>query len=456
MGELLYANPPKIEKIVTGLTANYVPYWGLLQGLKEAMQNIAYGSVKSGKPAKLYYDAKLELWAIKDKHTGFEKRHLYIGESEQRNDEDGLGTFGEGWKIFLLVMAREGVHHQVDTVGFSFWGTMEDTPHGTKVLVINVKANEQTNGTRVYAEVDEEIWRRATKSFAVLQGIPAEDTKKNGIFADRNHELWVQGVRIEDSTNTNPLNLYYSYNLTQRNLINRDRSHVSTELAYAGIKEQIFYMSREQIEEFVSMALEGKQFEDILRGPYVPVGSHDNKKIWIEVLAKLHACKEDKLIVPSYNQAVNDEAKKRGYFLLDTPRKWDYELTYLGIRKADDVIDDRFNVVVESSYGISKQDKSAFAKAKTKLKKAFGLNGVSMLPEFVYVQEIKNPVNSDKKMAYYDPSTLKVYVDTSIMGSEDKLVEEILPELIVWQTGAKTAEEFEKAYKEIVLRLLGV
>jgi hypothetical protein len=445
-----------IEKIQTGLTANYVPYWSVVQGLKEAMQNIAYGSIKSDKPAKLYYDTKLGLWAIKDKYTGFEKKHLYIGESEQRDDADGLGTFGEGWKIFLLVMARNNIHHQVDTVGFSFWGSMEETPHGTDVLVINVQDNDQSSGTRVYADVEESLWRKATESFAVLQGIEPGMTKENLIFKERSGELWVQGVRIEQDDDTNPLSLYYSYNLTHRHLINRDRSHVNTESAYSKIKQIVFEMDEEDIKHFVTMALEGKQHEDILRGPCVPYsGDGEQKLIWLEILADLHACKKEKLVIPSYNQAVNSEAKKRGFHLLDTPRKWDFEIQYLGIRKADDVIDDRFDVKeTRVSGGSYEAPKTHFAKAKNKFKTMFNLTSVKEFPTFQYVEEIKNPVNEEEKFAHYEKEINTLYIHTSIMNSEKLIIKHMLPEMMEWFYKNKQTMTDDEKYQEIIFNLL--
>lgn len=444
-----------IEKIQTGLTANYVPYWTVVQGLKEAMQNIAYGSVKSGKPAKLYFDKNMGMWAIKDKYVGFEKRHLYIGESEQRDDKDGLGTFGEGWKIFLLVMARNGINHLVRTVGFTFWGTMEPTPHGTEVLVINIEPNENKEGTKVFANVPEEQWRKATESFAVLQSIDGYYIKHDSVIPNRKHELWVQGVRIEQDDNTNPLNLYYSYNLCQRDLINRDRSHVNTELAYHSLKSIVFEMEEDQVKEFVLLALNGNQHEDILRGPEVPLyDGGEQKRLWLETLAELHATEPGNLAIPSYNQAVNDEAKRKGYVLLDTPRRWDYEMTYLGIKKADDIVDDRYNIVEDEVYSVTKQDKSALAKARTKLKRAFGLSSVSELPPFQYVKDIKSIKHTGEKKAYYDPEIEVVFITTEILSDEYAIVEALIPELIVWHYDAVSSESFERACKQVIMNLL--
>ena len=442
------------EKIQTGLTANYVPYWSVVQGLKEAMQNIAYGSIKSDKAAVLSFDETEQMWAIKDDYIGFEKRHLYIGESEQRTDEDGLGTFGEGWKIFLLVMARNNIRHKVHTVGFSFYGTLEPTPHGTEVLVINVEPNEVKQGTAVLADVEESQWKKASESFAVLQGIDTKYIQENSIIANRKNELWVQGVRIEQDDNTNPLNLYYSYNLRQRNLINRDRSHVNMDSAYFEIKKLIWRMEKQQIEEYISLALSGDQSEDVLRGPDVPASTNEHKEVWLNALATLHATIPERLVLPSYNNSINDEAKHRGLVLLDTPRRWETELWYLGIPKADDVVDDRYDIEEEIDYQMTKQDKTALSKAKTKMKNALGLQNVNELPPFQYVAIIRNPVNNELKKAHYDKQINVLYLDKLILENEQMMVEHLLPEVVAWKYGAANANDYEVAYRDVIMRLL--
>jgi hypothetical protein len=445
----------EVEKIITGLTPNYLHTWSNAQALKEAVQNIAYGVVKSGKKAKIYFDEKTKMQVIRDYYTGFEKKHLYIGESEQRNDSQGLGTFGEGWKIFLLIMARNGIKHEIRTVGFTFWGTLEPTVHGTEVLIINVLENKNTVGTKVSVDLPVEDVELATRSFAVLNGIDMTYINVDSVIPDRKHELWVSGVRIEDSESTNPLNLYYSYNIRHRDLINRDRSHPNAELAYREIRSLIFNQSREFIEDFVVKAIEGSQYQDILRGPNFPWGEDEHKVVWLDVLASLHACEPNQLVIKSSNPSVNDEAKQQGYVLLDTPTQWNYELSYIGINKADTVLEDRYDVV-ETTYSTSStQGKTPFSKAKLKVKKALGLSSVTDLPEFRYVEKIANPVSEwEQIFCRYDRSLDVIFIDVSIMEDENELTKQLLREGIRRKYDAKTSFDFQEAYEEITLRLL--
>ena len=454
--EVMIANPKQVEKITTGLTPNYLHTWSNAQALKEAVQNIAYGVVKSGKKAKIYFDSKAGMHVIRDFYEGFQKRHLYIGESEQRNDSQGLGNFGEGWKIFLLGMARNGIKHEVKTVGFTFWGTFEPTVHGTEVLVINVLENDNTNGTKVSVDLPWEDIETATRSFAVLNGIDMKYINVDSIIPERNHELWVSGVRIEDSESTNPLHLYYSYNIRHRDLINRDRSHPNAELAYREIKDLIFHQPKEFVQDFVTKAIvDGSQYQDILRGPSFPWGDDDQKKVWLEVLAEQHNCHEEQLVIRSSNPAVNDEARQQGFTLLDTPKQWDFELQYLGVKKADDVLEDRYDVVETEFHYSNTKGKTPFAKAKLKVKKALGLHSVDELPEFRYVEKISNPVNDwEKVYCLYDPSLDVIFIDVAIMENEALITKHMLKEVIRYRYDAKTSFDLLEIYEDITLRLL--
>jgi hypothetical protein len=171
------------ERIPTNLTANYVSYWSVSQGIKEAMQNIIFGSIKSEtKPVIQYQDG---VAILEDFYKGFEKKNLYMGESEQRNDQDGLGHFGEGWKLFLLISARNNLFHKVETVGFDFYGEMVDTPHGVRALEIVIEPNNRTLGTKISIECSEDDFNSGTQGFALVQGISQEFCKEYSIIPDR-------------------------------------------------------------------------------------------------------------------------------------------------------------------------------------------------------------------------------------------------------------------------------
>lgn len=439
-----------IEKIPTGLTRNYVQYWNEKQALKEAMQNIAYGVMKSGKKAVSSY--KNGIGKIEDFHTGFGKNMLYIGESEQREDEDGLGNFGEGWKVFLLVMARNEKLHRVETVGFTFWGSMEETPHGTEILVINIEDNDRTVGTKVVVECEEKDFNEAMQSFAVLGGIQAEEIKEESILKGRMNELWINGVRIEQNDNTNPLELHYAYNLKDRTLMNRDRSQVETFRAYSHIKGLIGKQDKEFIIDYLKEAMNGNECQDIQRGPSVYCKTDREK--WIEAIEEVYDKPISKLVIPSYDVRINREAEYRGYTVINLPQQWYWELeTEFGIKKADTVITLKPEL---KSKELDHTQKKLLQSAKLKVKKALKLNSVKDLPRIEVVENIEiNGVTHAEGM--YDEETKIVYVAENAFKTDRTLFRVLLHECVHWKTGyGDNTEGFTRAFEEIICDLMGL
>lgn len=443
-----------VEKIQTGLTENYVGYWTPRQALKEAAQNIAYGAMKSGEDA-IFTEMEYGLWVMEDTYVGFEKKHLYIGESEQRDDKDGLGNFGEGWKIFMLVMAREGKKHSIDTVGFSAWGEMEETVHGTRVLVINITPNQRTKGTAVWAEVTEEDVEDVKGSFGILCGIAAEYLAKNSIIPNREGELWINGVRIENPSDKNPLDLEYSYNLKNRELMNRDRSQVNTEAAFTEIREVISNQDGAFIREYIKKAMDGGTRQDIVRGPYFPASiTTDEKMKWLEALAELHETEYQKLLIPSFTPEIDTEAKYKGYKLLKLPSQWMSELSYIGVKRAADII--RIKPQMEVVELEERGERQILTQAKRDVKKALGLSSVKELPEVVIVAQIRDAFGASNFDGLWAPDDKVIYMTPKCFTDQRVCSQMLLHEAIHWQTGAAdNTVEFTKGWEAACMRLLG-
>lgn len=438
----------QVEKIMTGLTANYVSYWNVKQALKEAAQNIAYGSTKAGRPARLEWVDGIGF--MEDQHVGFEKRHLYLGESEQRDDEQGLGNFGEGWKIFLLVMARNHLLHRVETVGFSFWGVMEPTPHGPEVLVIHVEPNNRQVGTLVMAECSQEDFEAAVSSFAPLQGI---DTSHEGIIPGRMGELWINGVRIEQDGNLNPLNLHFAYSLKDRSLMNRDRSQVNVFGTMLRIRRIIAEQPEEFVRQYVTEALSGNTCDDIQKGPVFGFTPAQTITMWRQVIAEAHRTTPENLVITSHNPDVDKEALYRGFRLIQLPDAWRSELEYLGFKRASDVVKIRPNYKEVKDLSFTQAEN--LRKARLDAKRALGLSSVRDLPRIKVVEEITGD-GYDYALGMWDPDEQIIFIRASVLWNLSETVRVLIHEAIHWYTGAGDNQpEFTRGFEEAILRLLG-
>lgn len=440
-----------MESIKTGLTKNYVEYWTVKQGIKEAAQNIAYGGKKAGVMPRIYYQNGQGV--MEDTFTGFEKRYLYLGESAQRDDADGLGNFGEGWKMFLLVAARNKLQHKVETVGFSFWGEMVETPHGVEVLEIKVEENARQVGTKVTIECSREDFYGAVQSFAYLQGI---EVSPDSVVEGRRGELWVKGIRIEDNDDTNPLKLRFAYNLQNADVMNRDRSQVKAQEVYRQIKTIVFKANREFIEEYVAEAMlatdKPDMPEDLNRGPNVYPWEGEKVAVWKEVIAKAHKTTAEKLVISSGNTSVDTEAEYRGYRVIKLPTNWNYDLSYL-FKRADDVVKTGFNT---EAAEISKEERKILARAKKDAKAALKLQSVNELPEIIVAENLTSSDGVTKANGIWDAETKTIYLSHEIFYSQRQVTETLIHEAIHWKTGAAdNSQEFTMALQTAITNLLG-
>jgi hypothetical protein len=440
----------KVKEIIqTGLTKNYVGYWSERQALKEAAQNICYGGVKSNRKPSLYYLNGYGF--MEDCYNGFEKRYLYLGESEQRDDEEGLGNFGEGWKMFLLIMARNNRKHIVETVNFSFYGEMVKTAHGVEVLNIVILSNNRKNGTLVKVECEEDDFNAAIQAFAFLQGIEVEDNK---VIANRKGELWINGVRIETDENKNPANLYFAYNLRGEGLTNRDRTQVNQE-EILKILPKIIYMADEDfIDNYLRKALDDPENMDFNRAPSFYHYNKDASERWIKGILKIHgASKKEELLISSGYMELDNEAVYRGYKIIELPKNWNWNLSILGFKEVKDVITAKFNV---EEIELTEEMIKMLKRAKHDAKKAFALRSINDLPVIKVVNEIIGNDGVTTAYGYYDKENTEIILSKVVFNSQRDLTLVLIHEGVHWKTGADdNTVAFTKGFEAAIGNLLG-
>jgi hypothetical protein len=447
------------EVIPTGLTAGYLQDWTVHEALKEALQNIAYGVVKSSKEAVYGVDAKSGMAFFADQYTGFQKKQLFIGESEQREDSDGLGTFGEGWKIFLLIMAREKVDHCVDTVGFSFWGEMKPTGYGNEALHINIIDTAKEEGTAVYVDLPAKDIVEARESFALLQGVPQFLLSSDNLLPDMENAIYVNGVRIEKLSRIENHfgfgELAYAYNLNDRTLMNRDRSHVDLLQAFWKIQKLLFEQPYDIKKEICVRALKSSK-KDIKKGPSVPptmnfLEREKHKEGWQQAVAYAQGSEFEETVIASIIEDDNERAKRAGFSLSKFPDEWAEFLKEIGMEEAGDVVDEveieRVNV-----RGKNSDFQETLVFRAYEYMKDFIFVRMEELPELVPVskitvhgseKEVQYDSKSEEIVVYYgglnDPANvglLATEIITALYGGDRYSIQEeyerILSDMIVW------------------------
>lgn len=84
------------------LSKNYVRHWGLQEAVREFMQN----ALDSDSPFE--YTINDTSIAIHSRNAHLPIKSLLLGSTTKEDDPRKIGSFGEGYKIALLVLTREG------------------------------------------------------------------------------------------------------------------------------------------------------------------------------------------------------------------------------------------------------------------------------------------------------------------------------------------------------------
>lgn len=86
------------------LAVDYVGHWGVVEAIRELLQN----AIDSDSPFVCQFDEENGFLRINSRDAKLEPKTLLLGTTTKRNDNSKIGSFGEGYKLALLVLSREG------------------------------------------------------------------------------------------------------------------------------------------------------------------------------------------------------------------------------------------------------------------------------------------------------------------------------------------------------------
>lgn len=439
----------KEEKIYTGLTPNYLSHWSPWNAMREIAQNFAWVQRKTDTPVSIKHERGLGI--IEDNYTGICKTHLYIGEGEQREDSEGLGWFGEGLKMALLIFARHGINHYIETKDYKFWGELEKTPHGTFVLVIKLKPIIKERGTKFVAAVSSKLFYKAIEGFAPLQEI---DMPKHGIVPDRSNEIWIRGVKIMERDESNPYSLRFSYNLDHQHLTNRDRTLLKHEDAMREIRKIWYRASLEEIIPFIkeTRSLSGDDlFEDLRLGPYeTPGDSPEHKKIWQKALSTVYRMDFETLCLASGAEYIDQIVSNWGYKVIsDLPEKWESELIDIGLKTADTIAREN-PVIIPLSGELNADEELNLRLAKLNVKE---ITKRDDLPPTEIVESLDKTGMTNEIKGLYNSETDKITIARSQLGTVRDATKILLHETVHAMLGEPEGPAFLDYYENKVLEL---
>lgn len=93
-----------MKKYELSLSRNYVSSWGIEEAIRELLQN----AKDSNGEESIDIDKSSGIITITNKNVSISSSTLLLGNTSKKDDLDKIGQFGEGYKLAILVLLREG------------------------------------------------------------------------------------------------------------------------------------------------------------------------------------------------------------------------------------------------------------------------------------------------------------------------------------------------------------
>ena len=434
----LFGSSTGTLRVETTNSKDYLPHWGTVNAVKELLQNAVYAKTVLGAKIKLEYDGRLA--HISDNAQGFTMDKLMIGKSEQRESEISPGFFGEGMKLSLLVAARQKMECHFETVGFSVEGAIEVGVLGSDTFVMYITPTKRKRGTEFIIECTEEEFSEARKSFAVLNGVLQTHVMIETLLPDMSNKVYVAGVLVSEP------NSLWGYNLMDKSLINRDRSTVDHDLLLSKVSEVLSNITKPALAEQLLRAVTDEHSKEFLEETACPSTNslrYDDKRreMWKAAARKVLG---SKLCIATGDD--NDtSARYRGFKILTG---LNYDWRYF------------FDCVLNIPYSrdIARVEKKPKRKAITLIPEEKQLLGrYKRTVKAFYADCGKVKIADDLRDSFnnpcsglYDRGTGTIWLDRTVLSSEEELFMTLLHETNHRQSGATdNTVAFTEAWEQI-------
>jgi hypothetical protein len=204
------------------ISPKYIKGWGIRQAMREIFQN----AIDHGDYSIERVDGDI---IISSRGVTLQKKTLLLGEGTKSIGDGAIGQFGEGYKLALLTLLREGCAVAIKNGLHELWlpRIKKSRIYDCELLSIDVvkQHNDNCSLTFVISRISDGVWADIVGDTLCLQENyrQLKVTGKSFILTDQRHKgkIFVGGLFVSDST------LHYGYNLDPAEInLDRDRSMV--------------------------------------------------------------------------------------------------------------------------------------------------------------------------------------------------------------------------------------
>lgn len=213
-------------KIELTIKTDYLPGWGVWQGLRELVQNARDAELELGAPMTV--DWHNDTVRIENDGATLPHEALLLGHTTKVGREELIGRFGEGLKLGILALVRAGMPVKIRS-GSEVWvpTIQRSEKFNADVLVFDIQGGRKSeNRVRVEVQgISKETWEGAMWKFRFLTKEPESasvvtDSGALLLGEKMKGHVFMKGIYVT----TDP-KLEYGYDLA-RGELDRDRKMV--------------------------------------------------------------------------------------------------------------------------------------------------------------------------------------------------------------------------------------
>lgn len=204
-------------KVNYPISVNYMSHWSETEAIRELLQN----AIDSGSYNLIHTQSGITLTNTITSGLDLDSL-LLLGESSKANDDSTIGKFGEGLKLALLVLARDGTDHQIVVTN------ADDTKFKLRGLIVDNRfvmhyTGKLTQPVTMSITIDSPTAMDNCNKLLVPGAYKVLNTVNGSKIMSPGRKLYVNGLFVCNTS------MSYSYDLTPELLkLDRDRSSVST------------------------------------------------------------------------------------------------------------------------------------------------------------------------------------------------------------------------------------
>lgn len=271
------------------ISKNYVSNWDVKDAIREILQN-AIDEDTNGH--EMYIEHSNNVLTIGNMYSKIEQSQLILGNSSKRNDSSAIGSFGEGFKLALVVLLRNGHSVEIknnDQIWEPYFEYSEKFK--TEILKVRTEVLEDFNHLEfnIYS-VNDSLYYELIERFPCIKNNYGDvvETSYGQVLLDKKFKgkMFVEGLYIQEDDSfefgynfkasevnldrdRKAINYYHLKNLTAMSAITAENCNdeiykkilKGANCDTASIKNVIDYMNEDFAKEFTSKFYSDKELD---------------------------------------------------------------------------------------------------------------------------------------------------------------------------------------------------